>query len=76
MVKLCLVVSNRKLPIAWRLWPEVEDIGVEQLSHIEFDPRDVFYSEKVPFEGQEMMSIFRYYTPIFNRTHRDPRAPL
>ncbi len=33
VVKLCLIVDNHKLPVAWRLWPEVETFHEERFRH-------------------------------------------
>lgn len=76
VIKLGLVIDNHKLPNAWLMWPELEKNSILQLSHLDFDPRDLFYSEKKAYEGYTMTTIFRFYTPISNRMPRDPNAPL
>ncbi len=67
VVKLALVVDNWKLPIASKLWAESEKVAEASLKHLNFDPRDIFYSEQMPWTGHEVTNIFRYYTPVANR---------
>lgn len=69
VVKLCLIVDNHRVNEAWKAWPELENVYVEQLAHLSFDPADIFFSEQAPYPGVPMTSIFRYYTPRENRVH-------
>lgn len=67
VVRLAMVIENHRLNDAWRMWPEVEYMFVDQLTHLNFDPKDLFYSEKAPVAGKNMTTVTRYYTPIPNR---------
>ena len=74
VIQLAVVVDDHKVHLSSKLWEEGEKKALVELAHIPFDPKDIFYSEQMPYgQGKAITCLFRYYTPIDNRV-RTPKS--
>lgn len=75
VIQLAVVIDNWKVPRASEIWAEAEKKAVRELAHIPFDPKDLFYSEQIPYPGSGNITIInRFYTPVENRVRPEKRA--
>ena len=65
VVRLGLPLLVKMKTQSIQIWADAEYRALEQ--GLEYDPKDIFYSEETPAQNGAVLYQFRYYTPISNR---------